>query len=100
MSGGTGHDEMHIQTFETRTRNYVFRDRNQNFFLSVSCFETRISFFQSWASRQERDREEEGEEGGKGEEGGEEGEEGGGEGGRRINARLSSSQQFVTRPDS
>ena len=94
MSGDTGHDEMHIQTFETRTRIYVFLDRNQNFFLSVSCFETRISFFQSRASRQERDREEEREEGGEG------GEGEGGEGGRRINARLSSSQQFVTRPDS
>ena len=28
--------------------NLVFWDENYNFFFSVSCFETRVSFFQSW----------------------------------------------------
>ena len=34
---------------------FNFRDENEKFFLSISCFVTRISFFVSCASRQERE---------------------------------------------
>ena len=57
MKQGTARSlfQLSRQDREFLSFNLMFRDANENFFLSVSCYETRtrISFFQSRASRQE-----------------------------------------------
>ena len=48
---------LHLLLLRNLNENLVFRDENEKFFLSISCFETRtrISFFQSRVSRRERE---------------------------------------------
>ena len=48
---------IHLLLLRNYNENLVFRDENEKFFLSISCFETRtrISFFQSRVSRRERE---------------------------------------------